>query len=286
MLKRWLSQVLLLLSGISIEVQGLDGSLFDENCVILTFSHSSNLDGFLVSGTCPVRHFALAKKELFCVPFFSWLSLAIGGVPVDRNNRDRAVRALRRTADSAKNNKVCVVVAPEGTRSTSGQLLPFKKGTFYIWEGLHAPIVPFVTYGGYDLYPVGTWVNTAGKVYIRYLRPIMPEEAKSRDEMNYLLRKRMLEAMLDTPADVAAPLSWAGRFWNIIATLSVFLFDWVALRYLHRLLFVEMALSARVVTLYISVGSIVVTVLLYVYSVYIVDIMSKSSDKIDKKKKT
>jgi hypothetical protein len=79
-LKRWLAQTLLVLSGIRIEVQGLDRSLFKENCVILTFSHSSNLDGFLVSGTCPVRHFALAKKELFCVPFFSWLSLAIGGV--------------------------------------------------------------------------------------------------------------------------------------------------------------------------------------------------------------
>ena len=122
------------LSGISVEViNGPDKSQkqkknFSESCSLLTFSHSSNLDGFLVSATCPIRHFALAKKELFMVPFFSWISLAFGGVPVDRGNRDRAVNALQRASSAAKNNQICIVIAPEGMRSTSGQLQPFKKG--------------------------------------------------------------------------------------------------------------------------------------------------------------
>jgi hypothetical protein len=78
-IKRFLSKALLILSGITVETQGLDNSYFKESTVMLTFSHSSNLDGFLVSSTCPVQHFALAKKELFIVPFFSWLAFAIGG---------------------------------------------------------------------------------------------------------------------------------------------------------------------------------------------------------------
>ena len=133
--KRGVAWIMLELSGISVEViDGPDKSQkqkknFSESCSLLTFSHSSNIDGFLVSATCPIRHFALAKKELFMVPFFSWISLAFGGVPVDRSNRERAVSALQRASSAARNNQICIVIAPEGMRSTSGQLQPFKKGT-------------------------------------------------------------------------------------------------------------------------------------------------------------
>ena len=133
-LKRSIAWLMLELSGISVDViNGPDKSQkqrenFSESCSLLTFSHSCNLDGFLVSATCPIRHFALAKKELFMVPFFSWISLAFGGVPVDRSNRERAVSALHRASSCAENNQICIVIAPEGMRSTTGQLQPFKKG--------------------------------------------------------------------------------------------------------------------------------------------------------------
>mmetsp|Transcript_31905 Transcript_31905/g.30418 ORF Transcript_31905/g.30418 Transcript_31905/m.30418 type:complete len:375 (-) Transcript_31905:68-1192(-) len=195
--KRGVSWLMLELSGISVEIikhenEKSFNESFSESCSLLTFSHSSNLDGFLVSATCPIRHFALAKKELFMVPFFSWISLAFGGVPVDRGNRDRAVNALKRASMAAKNSQICIVIAPEGTRSSTGQLLPFKKGTFHMWEQLNAPIIPLIFYGAYELYPVNNWVNNTGKVYVRYLDPIGPHEAQSRDEMLRLVRRRML----------------------------------------------------------------------------------------------
>ena len=171
-LKRAIAWYLLEVSGIHAEVVNNDvhamrHKYFKEPCVLLTFSHSSNLDGFLVSATCPIRHFALAKKELFMIPFFSWISLAFGGVPVDRGNRERAVTALQRASAAAKGSQCTIVIAPEGTRSTTGQLLPFKKGTFHMWEQLRVPIVPVIFYGAYELYPVGSWVNNTGKVYVR-----------------------------------------------------------------------------------------------------------------------
>lgn len=83
--------------------------------------------------------------------------------------------------------KVCIVIAPEGTRSKSGQLLPFKKGPFYMWEQLQSPIVPLVFMGTYDLYPVGTTVNMRGKVYVRYLKPILPSEVSSKLEAHRLV---------------------------------------------------------------------------------------------------
>eukprot|EP01042_Synura_sphagnicola_P002969 gene2969-biopygen3207 len=107
----------------------------------------------------------------------------MGGVPVDRENRDRAISALQRSAKTAHSENSCIVIAPEGTRSKTGQLLPFKKGAFHIYEHLGIPVVPFVIYGAYDLYPVGTFVNQTGRVCVRYLTPIMPQEAPTREEM-------------------------------------------------------------------------------------------------------
>lgn len=128
--KRCIAWFFLFESGIEVEVEGLERDYFKESCALMTFTHASNIDGFLVSGTCPIRQLAFGKKELFVVPFFSWISLAFGGVPVDRNNRDRAVKALKRSTDAAKNEKLCIAIAPEGTRSLTGHLLPFKKGAY------------------------------------------------------------------------------------------------------------------------------------------------------------
>jgi 1-acyl-sn-glycerol-3-phosphate acyltransferase len=126
--RRFIGKWFVIVSGVTATIDGLEEDCFKESCVIMTFAHASNLDGFLVSSTCPVPHYALAKKELFLVPFFSWISFAFGGVPVDRNNRDRAVKALHRSTEAAKSGNMCIAIAPEGTRSTTGQLQEFKKG--------------------------------------------------------------------------------------------------------------------------------------------------------------
>lgn len=188
-LKRTICKFILILSGVEVHIEGLHRDSFCQSCALLTFSHASNIDGFLVSLTCPIRHYAFAKKELFYVPFFSWISIAIGGVPVDRDNRDRAVGTLKRISDAAKNSNMCLVIAPEGTRSLTGQLLPFKKGVSHMWEELKAPIIPVVLSGAWDLYPVGSWVNQCGHVTVRYLKPILPTDIKTREDMLRLVRK-------------------------------------------------------------------------------------------------
>jgi hypothetical protein len=88
-IRKWFAWLMLTAAGVVTETFGLDSNILhqlesSDSVSILTFAHNSNFDGFLVSLTCPLGHYALAKKELFCIPFFSWLSLAIGGVPVDR----------------------------------------------------------------------------------------------------------------------------------------------------------------------------------------------------------
>eukprot|EP00606_Chrysophyceae_sp_TOSAG23-5_P001349 GSChrysophyteH2.ASY1.ANO1.1726.1 assembled CDS len=206
-MRKFVARFMLVLSGITYDTYGLDvKEQFEASCVIYAFTHASNLDGLLVSSTCPVRHYALAKKELFFVPFFSWISFAIGGVPVDRGNRERAIGSLNRACAKATSSKACIVVAPEGTRSKSGNLDAYKKGMFHMQAQLDAPIVPFVIYGAFDLYPVGSWVNQCGRVAVRYLSPITSKDADSRDGMRRICRRRVLEALADTPAGVGEDL--------------------------------------------------------------------------------
>ncbi len=68
--KRKIAWYFLFQSGIDATVEGLDRASWASSCVLMTFTHASNLDGFLVAGTCPIRQLAFGKKELFVVPFF------------------------------------------------------------------------------------------------------------------------------------------------------------------------------------------------------------------------
>jgi hypothetical protein len=69
-----------------------------------------------------------------------------------------------------------------------------------------------VIFGAFDLYPPKKQMSMPGKVYIRYLSPIDPSEAQSRDEMQRLLRRRMLDAWKDCPPDICKELSFPKRY--------------------------------------------------------------------------
>mmetsp|Transcript_3118 Transcript_3118/g.4871 ORF Transcript_3118/g.4871 Transcript_3118/m.4871 type:complete len:444 (-) Transcript_3118:114-1445(-) len=269
-LKRGIVLTMLLQSGIELSVEGLTRDHFESSCALLTFSHASNLDGFMVAGTCPVKQLAFGKKELFMVPFFSWISLAIGGVPVDRGNRDRAVKALKRSTDAAKGEKLCIAIAPEGTRSLSGQLLPFKKGAFYMWDEMQAPILPFVIYGAYDLYPVGSWVNQTGCVTARYLPPILPSQATSRDEMMRLVRRRMLKDMQQCPATIGKDMSSQAYTKSVLLNIAAIAFTAACIFLTRELLVLRCQYSWITVVIGWWIGAVIVTAVLYVYYVYII----------------
>lgn len=129
-LKTRMAYVVMTIAGIHLTVEGLDTDQFKEPSVLM-FSHSSNLDGLAMAASIPVPYKALVKTDLFLLPFFSWLALVFGGIPIDRKNRERAVCTLRAAAASSEHGEV-LAISPEGTRSTTGHLRPFKKGPFYL----------------------------------------------------------------------------------------------------------------------------------------------------------
>jgi 1-acyl-sn-glycerol-3-phosphate acyltransferase len=92
----------------------------------------------------------ITKKELFAVPIFGKALDHGGFISIDRNNRDAALGSLaiakRMLADGTN-----VWIAPEGTRSRTGELLPFKKGGFNLALQADLPILPVTLRGTRDV---------------------------------------------------------------------------------------------------------------------------------------
>ena len=263
--KRFLNYAVLALSGISLVVDGMDLNYFGSSCVLTCFSHSSTMDAFILSFVIPTRQYTVCKKDLFLIPFFAWLMIAFDGVPIDRSNITSAAQSLTNTAENAQKGD-CLCMAPEGTRTKTGQLIAFKKGPFYVWEKLQTDIIPIVVFGAYELYPSGKQMTIPGRVYVRILPPITSSEAKTREEMSRLLRLRMLEAFLDSPDEAGQSLTWPERRRNILALTIQFTVNFALYKACEFIFFDYFGLKLQTAVILFFLYTVITTVILYFYA--------------------
>jgi 1-acyl-sn-glycerol-3-phosphate acyltransferase len=111
-------------------------------------NHESYADIFLIS-TLPWEMKWLAKKTIFNIPVMGWIMRMAGDVPLVRGNRESAVGALARCRDRLA-ARASVMIFPEGTRSPTDDLLPFKDGAFALAVEAQAPILPIAVAGTRD----------------------------------------------------------------------------------------------------------------------------------------
>ena len=162
--------------------------------VIFVSNHQSHLDP-LIAG-CHLGPFApLARTTLFDLPFWGWALGQLGGVALAREKSD--VGALRAAINVLKAGGR-VLIFPEGTRSRTGELLPFKKGPFVLAIASQVPIVPVYCAGTFAIMPKGTlWVRPK-PVTIRVGEPIETEGLRYEDREDLLQRTRVqIEALRD-----------------------------------------------------------------------------------------
>lgn len=154
-------------------VEGADREKMRRNFpAIYVSNHSSVLDIFLGIWLSPVGVCGVAKKEVIWYPFFGQLYLLSGHLRIDRQNRERAVEALKQTADDVRRYNLGIWIWPEGTRARDGRLQPFKKGFAHLALATGLPIVPVVVSGAHRAWRKNSLEIVPCTLQVQVLEPI------------------------------------------------------------------------------------------------------------------
>ena len=136
----WGARQWLRLSGMRVRVRGLE-QLDPRQTYIFTANHRSYLDTATLFAYTGRRIGLFAKKELLKVPILGYGMGFVNILAIDRSNRERALTTVRKATESIRSG-VSFGVFAEGTRARPGELLPFKKGAFYMAVETGVSVVP------------------------------------------------------------------------------------------------------------------------------------------------
>lgn len=186
---RFWSRLNLKMVGVDVEVEGLD-RLDPAASYVLMVNHSSMLDIWVIYDVLPRQIRWVMKSELRKVPVFGYACEKMGHVYVERGSSASA-KASMDVAARKVSAGASVVFFPEGTRSTDGSMLPFKKGGFRLAIEAGVPVVPIAVKGTRDLMPSGDWVCRKGHAKAEILTPI-PTDGLTLDELPVLMSKTRL----------------------------------------------------------------------------------------------
>jgi 1-acyl-sn-glycerol-3-phosphate acyltransferase len=185
----------LALSGIRVRVAGAQNVPHDRAAVFCS-NHQSNVDPPILFDALHPRMHILYKAEIDAIPILA-RSFRLGGfIPIDRRNKESALRAIEVGAASIRAGN-SFLIFPEGTRSRTADLLPFKKGGFVMALKAQAPIVPVAVQGGRDAMRKGSSIIRPVIVSIRVGEPIETAglAIENRDALIKRTRQR-IEALL------------------------------------------------------------------------------------------
>jgi 1-acyl-sn-glycerol-3-phosphate acyltransferase len=158
---------------------------------VVISNHESFVDILLISHL-PFDMKWLSKAEMFKIPVAGWLMSLAGDIKVSRGEISSASDAMKQCADRL-DKKVSVMIFPEGTRSTTGELGKFKNGAFRLAIDTGVPILPLAVSGTHDALRPKDWRIHRATAKVRVLEPIEVEGLTHKDM--YVLRDKVRSAI-------------------------------------------------------------------------------------------
>ena len=161
--------------------------------VLLVANHQSHLDPVLVGIASPRQTGALARHNLFVWPL-GWLIRSLGAVPVDRAKG--GLSGFKATLSMLRQGKT-VLVFPEGTRTSDGQLRPFHPGFCLLARRSGATIVPVAINGAFAAMPRGSSFPRPTSIRASFCQPVTPHQAdgSSDEQLVELVFQRIRDAL-------------------------------------------------------------------------------------------
>ena len=160
----------LALAGVRLDVVG-EERLWSHRPAVFVFNHQSALDVLVIANLLRRDVTGVVKREAAHDPRFAVLGALAGVAYVDRQDHTQAVDALRHVVSRIEDG-TSIAIAPEGTRSRTGVIGPFKTGAFHMAQQAGVPVVPVVIRGTGALMPPGSLFVRPGTVHVAVLAPV------------------------------------------------------------------------------------------------------------------
>jgi putative phosphoserine phosphatase/1-acylglycerol-3-phosphate O-acyltransferase len=183
------------LAGIHLEVEG-EEHLWSHRPAVFIFNHQSGIDPLLVAKLLRRDFTGVGKQEIRRNPLFGPVFTFAGVVFIDRADTRKAIQALAPAVTALREGR-SIAIAPEGTRSLTPTVGPFKKGAFHIAMQAGVPIVPIVFRNALDVLPRGALVLRPATVEVVVLPPVETQgwTRETLDAHIQAIRSRYLEVL-------------------------------------------------------------------------------------------
>lgn len=159
-----------------------------ERPYIFVQNHTNHFDHVLAYNATPHYKQGLELESHFKYPFYGWFMKARGTVPVRKGARGQTSgleARIKREIDDGRS----ILAFPEGTRTRTGRVGPFRKGIFYIARNLGVPIVPVAVTGAFDLMRPGSLVLRPGNELTVYCEKPVETAGIGDDEIPNLVER-------------------------------------------------------------------------------------------------
>jgi putative phosphoserine phosphatase/1-acylglycerol-3-phosphate O-acyltransferase len=202
------------LINLDLVVRG-EENLWSHRPAVFVFNHQSKAD--VVIGAKLLRRdmAGIGKQEIRKMPVIGKVLEMGGVVMIDRKNASSAIEAMQPLVEAMREEGRSVALAPEGTRSVSPNLGPFKKGAFHLAMQAGVPMVPVVIHNAGDVAPKGDFVFRPATVEVDVLPPVDTSDwtPETIDEHVREVRNMFLRTLgqPEEPAPAPAPAKRAPR---------------------------------------------------------------------------
>ncbi|HIJ82447.1 MAG TPA: 1-acyl-sn-glycerol-3-phosphate acyltransferase, partial [Desulfuromonadales bacterium] len=191
------ARLMLALNGVNVTVSGSE--LLPDGPVIFMSNHQSNFDILSLLAAMPCHFYWIAKKELFEIPLFGHTMRRGGYIPLDRSDGRKALQSLDEAAASIRQGKN-VVLFPEGTRTTDGNLLPFKRGGFVLARKADVPVIPITINGSGRINPANQIRLYSGDISITLHPPVaFPLDLRRSEAESWMMEhvRKQIDSVLE-----------------------------------------------------------------------------------------
>lgn len=162
-----------------LRVEGAD-RIPEAGAFVITPNHTSYLDGFIIAAAVPFRTFRrlyfLGLQEYFTGTLTSWFGRLAHVIPID--SEVYLTKALQLSAYVIRRRQ-SLCIFPEGTRSSTTEVLPFKKGIGILALEMGAPVVPAAIEGAHKALPRGAAFIRPSRLRVVFGAPLLPSTAEA-----------------------------------------------------------------------------------------------------------